>query len=214
MRILATGIAAIALAAGAYAQPGKGGDNDGRNDRVGAQNAGNAGNAGQGKRNSPTTPDRQAERRAEQGPAARPDPRDQGNAAGRQAQGAGRENSQGQDRGQGQAQERAQGQSRASRDVGPGRLDRGASPAQGNGRDAARSAGGDRHIFSERGWSPRITTIDYRFGLQDGCPPGLAKKCNGCTPPGLAREPRPAFGFASYEPDWWGYPNFPDGRDR
>jgi len=214
MRILATGIAAIALAASAYAQPGQGGDQGNRNDRAGAQNVGNARDAGQGNRGSATKPGPQGERRAEQGPAARPDSRGQGNAAGGRVQGAERANSQGEDRGQGQAQSQNQGQSRANRDVAPGRADRGASPAQGNGRDVARNAGGDRHIYSERGWSPRITTIDYRFGLRDGCPPGLAKKYNGCTPPGLAREPRPVFGFASYEPDWWGYRNYADGRYR
>src|SRR5690606_24205761 len=139
MRILATGIAAIVLAASAYAQPGKGGDHDNRNDRAGAQNAGNAGDAGQGRHASAAKPGRQGETRAEQGPATRPDTRGQGSAAGRQAQAAERANSQGEDRGQGQAQDRAQGQSRANRDVTPGRADRGASPAQGNGRDVARN---------------------------------------------------------------------------
>lgn len=32
-----------------------------------------------------------------------------------------------------------------------------------------------------------------------GCPPGLAKKFNGCMPPGLARV------NVAWTPDWWGY---------
>ena len=40
------------------------------------------------------------------------------------------------------------------------------------------------------------------FGLIDGCPPGLAKKNNGCTPPGLARhDTRRAYD----DPRYFGY---------
>jgi len=42
-----------------------------------------------------------------------------------------------------------------------------------------------------------------RRGLIDGCPPGLAKKNNGCMPPGLAQQDS-RYRFASYRPDWWG----------
>ena len=44
---------------------------------------------------------------------------------------------------------------------------------------------------------------DRPRGLIDGCPPGLAKKRNGCTPPGLARQDD-RYRYRSYRPDWWG----------
>ncbi|MGH6787232.1 MAG: hypothetical protein ACREBO_10405 [Novosphingobium sp.] len=38
-------------------------------------------------------------------------------------------------------------------------------------------------------------------GLIGGCPPGLAKKNNGCMPPGLARQQD---NWSGYGADWWG----------
>ncbi|WP_239804428.1 hypothetical protein [Croceicoccus hydrothermalis] len=49
---------------------------------------------------------------------------------------------------------------------------------------------------------------DYR--PVDGCPPGLAKKNNGCMPPGLARKAERRYDRA----DWWDLPNMTDGRYR
>lgn len=49
------------------------------------------------------------------------------------------------------------------------------------------------------GWNGIDGRID-RFGLLDGCPPGLAKKNNGCTPPGLARNDDPW----RMDRDFWG----------
>ena len=40
-------------------------------------------------------------------------------------------------------------------------------------------------------------------GLIAGCPPGLAKKNNGCLPPGLARAGAARVFYDS--PDWWGF---------
>lgn len=49
----------------------------------------------------------------------------------------------------------------------------------------------------------RDRTIDWgridRRRVYDGCPPGLAKKYNGCTPPGLDRGPRRSWS----RPDWY-----------
>lgn len=53
-------------------------------------------------------------------------------------------------------------------------------------------------------------------GPIDGCPPGLAKKYNGCMPPGLAKQPgvnRNAVAgagvlAAALSPDWFGYDDF------
>ena len=51
-----------------------------------------------------------------------------------------------------------------------------------------------------------------RSGIIEGCPPGLAKKNNGCMPPGLAKQRDTAFRRASHEPSWWGYDRLGDGR--
>jgi len=37
-------------------------------------------------------------------------------------------------------------------------------------------------------WTPRWDGNGFRRGFADGCPPGLAKKGNGCLPPGQARK--------------------------
>ncbi|QSB43288.1 hypothetical protein IDJ81_07610 [Tsuneonella flava] len=53
----------------------------------------------------------------------------------------------------------------------------------------------------------RIAHIDrtINHGLIDGCPPGLAKKGTGCTPPGQLNK-RPDTWHAFYNrPSWWGY---------
>lgn len=46
-------------------------------------------------------------------------------------------------------------------------------------------------------------------GLINGCPPGLAKKNNGCRPPGQAKKDawQPLLGRS----DWWGYRDWRDG---
>lgn len=52
-----------------------------------------------------------------------------------------------------------------------------------------------------------IDFIDYRgpaHGIAQGCPPGLARKYNGCRPPGLARQ-QDREQYRRYAPDWWGY---------
>lgn len=48
-------------------------------------------------------------------------------------------------------------------------------------------------------------------GLIDGCPPGLAKKNNGCMPPGLAKR-QGDLRSASYRPEWFGLSGLGDGR--
>lgn len=46
--------------------------------------------------------------------------------------------------------------------------------------------------------------------LIEGCPPGLARKNNGCTPPGLARGDHRNLHY--YRPDYFGYTQFGGGR--
>lgn len=49
-------------------------------------------------------------------------------------------------------------------------------------------------------------------GVIDGCPPGLAKKNNGCLPPGQAKKLDNDYRSASYRPEWFGYDRLADGR--
>ena len=48
-------------------------------------------------------------------------------------------------------------------------------------------------------------------GVIDGCPPGPAKKHNGCRPPGLAKQSGTYRG-GYYSPSWFGYSSLGDGR--
>lgn len=54
---------------------------------------------------------------------------------------------------------------------------------------------------------------DRSRGLIDGCPPGLAKKRNGCNPPGQVRDryERSLFGFA-YRPSLFGLSSYRPGN--
>jgi len=82
---------------------------------------------------------------------------------------------------------------------GPNRADvaqvREDNPRVRNGRN-------DRGRFD---WAEVIP--DRARGLVAGCPPGLAKKNNGCMPPGLAKSAALApLAFAD-RPDWWDFDN-------
>jgi hypothetical protein len=77
--------------------------------------------------------------------------------------------------------------------------------APGRGRDRA-GGGRGRHgaaaVVADRGAIVRLTS-GRRVGLINGCPPGLARKHNGCLPPGQARRllmERPWYG------SWWHSP--------
>jgi hypothetical protein len=61
-----------------------------------------------------------------------------------------------------------------------------------------------RHLYSQRDSRPRFDFVSARRGLIDGCPPGLAKKNNGCQPPGQAMQ-------RTYSTDWWGLPGLGSG---
>jgi hypothetical protein len=56
-----------------------------------------------------------------------------------------------------------------------------------------------RRSYHARGARPAFDFAAARRGPIEGCPPGLAKKRNGCQPPGLARRP-------AWQPAWWGVP--------
>jgi hypothetical protein len=57
----------------------------------------------------------------------------------------------------------------------------------GRGRDHDR--GLDRDHDRDRDRPPQVVVVPYRdYGVLQGCPPGLAKKNNGCLPPGQAKK--------------------------
>ncbi|WP_128892023.1 hypothetical protein [Erythrobacter sp. HKB08] len=83
---------------------------------------------------------------------------------------------------------------------------RGNGRGNGNGNAPAVRRGNDRGGFvqSDRGFSV-LRDYDRRVALYDGCPPGLAKKYNGCQPPGLAKK-------RAYNPNFFGYGGLGGGR--
>jgi hypothetical protein len=94
---------------------------------------------------------------------------------------------------------------------GPGRRGPQAVPGKAQGRpekaraeNAARANGpgvkvlqDGRRYFSQPGARQTFDFASARRGLIEGCPPGLAKKDNGCRPPGLAKQ-------HMFRPEWWG----------
>jgi hypothetical protein len=78
--------------------------------------------------------------------------------------------------------------------------------ANGNARaeEGVRVLKDGRHYYTRH---DPLVIFDFaaaRRGLVDGCPPGLAKKNNGCLPPGRAKQ-------RAYRPEWWGLAGAPAG---
>lgn len=142
----------------------------------------------------------------------------QGNDRGQQARGNGqgnggpaaiRQQARGPERGppgaRGPSDMRGQGQ---ARDQARGVGQRGGPPGQGGRSDIQRGPDRDdiRSIrrdddgpFDARTRGPGATGTAPGRGLIDGCPPGLARKYNGCQPPGQVRER-----YRGYEPSFFG----------
>ena len=89
-----------------------------------------------------------------------------------------------------------------------------------NGNGNGNAGNGNRDVIrydDRRGNDARVVyrdnDRDYRngsryiqrtsdWGVMDGCPPGLAKKYNGCNPPGQVKKQYDR--YSRYQPDWWG----------
>lgn len=69
----------------------------------------------------------------------------------------------------------------------------------------------NRADYSERN-QRRVFDYDVNRGTIDGCPPGLARKNSGCSPPGFARRADSALGNAYFRPDFFGYEQYANGR--
>lgn len=194
MRTILAGAAAIALAAtGAHADPGKGNDN------------GNSG--GKGKSQA-------VEMKQDRGGAKE---RSQNASQGRPDKGPSmREERKSADRDESRPNERrleSRGNDKGERGQERRFDDRGRDAVRiegrsGDGRDFIERAdfrdGRDGRGFFDRDRSPVLIT---------GCPPGLAKKNNGCTPPGQLKDDyeRSLFGY-SYRPSLFGLGGYGDGR--
>jgi hypothetical protein len=200
MRVYLIGAAAIALAASAaLADPGKGHGGGNGGDKGGHAAAGPAMAGGQGKaqgKQDHGKPDKASPVRtaqADRGPSnhgaqAKADRGPERKAAPAAAHGNGHGKVRGNDR-----SETVRVKTGPARDV---RIDRVSDRDRGDSRIVRGLVGFDR---------------DDRRGLIEGCPPGLAKKHNGCQPPGLAKQ-RGDYRDAFYRPSWFGYPSAGDGR--
>ncbi|WFL78021.1 hypothetical protein P7228_02840 [Altererythrobacter arenosus] len=82
----------------------------------------------------------------------------------------------------------------------------------GNGKDRGKDRGPDWNDGRE--WRDGDyaggflrEALGVNRGVIDGCPPGLAKKRNGCLPPGQAKKM-----YSDYRPDFFGLRGLRDGR--
>ncbi len=83
------------------------------------------------------------------------------------------------------------------------------NPGNGNGNgNQGRGNGGRDGIDIRFDGGGLIDRIVFReTGLLDGCPPGLARKRNGCLPPGQARQLSRRYDrYSRFGPNWWGLP--------
>jgi hypothetical protein len=208
MRKFLMGAAAIALAAsGASADPGKGhgGGNGGGHGNGGAKAAsgpsmassmghGNQGGAKSAKADR-GQPAHVAQGKADHGPSMRA----QSAKADRPVQSSNHGNSHAAANGNGKGRAEdvrvVKGQASEVREVRDVRVD-------------SRNDNGPRVVRTVVSFDPRGDR-----GLIEGCPPGLAKKHNGCMPPGLAKDRRD-YRDTYYRPSWFGYDGLRDGRYR
>lgn len=198
MRKLIFGAATIALAASiANAQPSKNEDKGGGNGQPAAERGHDHGQ-GKGRaddRVGERTPQPQAERGGPPQRDQRGKPEEQ--RADRQERADRIENSRSQanrwsERREDKSEDRRGQSERRGKERTRDRDDRRPST-----REVARER--ERVVFARLGRDQR--------SIVDGCPPGLARRNNGCTPPGLARKQ-----WTQYRPAYFGYPAVGDGR--
>ncbi len=128
--------------------------------------------------------------------AGRGDDDNRGNGGGRDDRGPGRAGGPGEDRRAARPESRVveivRGRSADARD-------RGDDDRRDDRRELRRVV--EREVFQTRDGRPVVYFQPQRDrGLIAGCPPGLAKKNNGCLPPGLARQPARSAAAERY--DW------------
>ena len=217
MRILTSSVAILALAAtGAIAQGnGKGnGQGNGGNDRGGPPAAAQAGPDAKGNRGNGNN---KGNGNAERGGPPVQAERGNGNAGNPNARNG---NGNGNGNAGVRTLERGNGQGAAKqieRDLrgnnGNGNGNRNAANNRGNGANDGRildrtlDRTRDHYIQTEGRYGG---TFGYAPSVIDGWPPGLAKKNNGCQPPGLARQRAP-YG-SIYQPSLFGLSGYDRGN--
>jgi hypothetical protein len=210
MKHLITGVAAIALmAAAAQGQgnsQGKGNDGDrGKPEQSQSMKAdrGNQGKAERGNQDKAERGEGKAKQAAMRGNEG---DRGQGNAKRKDVAKAnpGQGNARPKDVATANSGERNRGNSQAARGDDDRRVVR-----RDDDRRGIRVLDDGRRIFEAPRDRGEFAFVESGRGLIDGCPPGLAKKNNGCLPPGQAKQGNR---FADFSPDWWGLRNLGDGR--
>ncbi|WP_144097671.1 hypothetical protein [Croceicoccus sediminis] len=213
MRNIVMGVAAIALAAsGAYAQPGNG-NGGGNGNGKGGGNAAAAGHKGGGNGHGNAKADRgngnQGGGKA-QASANRGNGNGNGNAPNMAARGNGNANAKADNGNRGNGNERMTGNGNGNGNANRNAVVRGnGNGNNGNVRIANRGNGNGNDGYEVIRYSYR-DSLARDYGLIDGCPPGLAKKNNGCNPPGLVKRDHYDYDRAN----WWGLPGLGDGRYR
>jgi hypothetical protein len=204
MRKFLIGAAAIALAAsGAIADPGgKGGGGGKGNDKAQAAQS-HAGHGGGGKGGGQAGG--QGQGKADKGPSMREAKADRGPPA-RQAKA---------ERGPSSKAEKRNERAGEVRDVR--RADREIRDVRRDDREIREVRRANRDVRLDRRDDDSRVVRRVSFdggpgGIVEGCPPGLAKKNNGCLPPGLAKQRDADFRNAYYQPSWFGYDRLDDGR--
>ena len=213
MRNLWIGAAmALCITSVGYAQPGKGnGNGNGKGNAASAQR----GNPGGGQKANRGNGNRQQAQRANvqrgNGNANRGNgnrvvaQRGNGNGnTGVKQRGNGNGNAIYRERGNGDAVVRGNGNGNANRVVGSANRGNNDRYVGGGGGIVERTI---RYVDDPRGGGYFRTSGSP---LIAGCPPGLAKKNNGCQPPGQAKKN----GYYDYRPSFFGYSGFNDGRYR
>lgn len=202
---LCIGVAAMAIAAPAFAQQGNG---HGKGGGGGGDGPGKHEGGGPGKGNKADRGDRGAPQMAQRG-------------GGDNGPGKGRGKDKGPAGGNGGGKafakaERGKDNARRDDDRGPGyasrTVDRGNNAGKSANTDDRRDVSRPDRIVEDARGDRKADRFRYdtnqggRYyassqGLIDGCPPGLAKKNNGCLPPGQARK---IFGNAAPADNWYG----------
>ena len=211
MKHLLIGAAAVALAASsAFASPGNGKGNGGGNAKEAAGASMKAGGNGRADKGPAMKPDRGPSMQAASGPAMK-DNRGQATKAPavKNDRGPAMKADKGPPQQAAKPDNRGNGNGNGNVKANVARDDRGNDRTVVRGRDADRPGvrilEDGRRVYATRDARDWWGDYDQR-GLIDGCPPGLAKKNNGCMPPGLAkaRDNDYRYRYATYRPDWWG----------
>lgn len=212
MRNILMGVAAVALAAGsAAAQPGNGNGNGSDKQGGGKPQASmdrGGGEKGNGKGRS-DGPVRVAQANGNEKGNGKAKSNGTGNAEREVRTVRGNGNADGGNRGTEKVKVDRDNDVKVVRGNGNDKMNAGNAKDMRGDREIVRYGGReyvreDRFRFADRDGMARS------YGLIDGCPPGLAKKDNGCNPPGLVKRD-----YYDYDrSNWWGLPGLTDGRYR